>query len=293
LLVTTDLDCTWALDGKAQGALREGQPVTVEVSVGEHLVTAATVNGGKDRWKGTVEVKFLHKKIVHIELKAVRAARLQAPRGSAAGNPATSKTASAPAPTLEETLSWLASNLPALQVSGQASRRQDLGDGAFSDDQYSSTRGVTPGSLQSCNVTLNETTRNEVKSTLHYSTGTAPTNSVLHTNCSFQYTLSLGNITDSRPVRAQVKDLGFLGFESDTSEVWSVALAGRGSSVTQIGSCGGDTSYSDVTPSTGNTFQVNQSYPGISFYSRDKEIVERIARAFAHAAELCRAKEPF
>jgi hypothetical protein len=296
LLVTSDLNCTWTLDGKAQGELRADQPVTVAVGLGEHLVTAATADGGKDRWKGTVELKQPLQKNVHIELKAVRAARLQTSQGSAAGNRTPSKTAGASSPTLEVTLSWLASNLSALQISGLTSGGNNLGNGAYTQFTYSGAQEVTPGSLQSCNITLNYTLREERVTILHFSTPTPPPRTdTMSQNCSFLYSLSLGNITDSRPVSKQLKDVGFgYEFTSDTSEVWAVALTGRGSSVSQKGSCSSYIYYSDGTPSIGpNTNQVSNSFAGIDFFSRDKEIVERIARAFNHAAELCRAKEPF
>ena len=45
LLVKTDMDCNWKLDGQPMGLLKTGAPKSVPVSPGEHLVQAATADG--------------------------------------------------------------------------------------------------------------------------------------------------------------------------------------------------------------------------------------------------------
>jgi hypothetical protein len=45
LVVLCTLDCTWTLDGQAQGQLAAGRPTSMQVSQGEHIVTASTVDG--------------------------------------------------------------------------------------------------------------------------------------------------------------------------------------------------------------------------------------------------------
>ena len=55
LLVTTDLDCDWTVDGESQGRLKADEIRKVRVRRGEHLVRAVAANG-RDMWKGTVIV---------------------------------------------------------------------------------------------------------------------------------------------------------------------------------------------------------------------------------------------
>jgi hypothetical protein len=45
LLVMCDLACNWKLDGKVQGIIAADDSVTVRLSLGKHLVAAATLDG--------------------------------------------------------------------------------------------------------------------------------------------------------------------------------------------------------------------------------------------------------
>ena len=45
LLVTTDMDCNWKLDGQPMDLLKAGRAKAVPVSLGEHLIQAATTDG--------------------------------------------------------------------------------------------------------------------------------------------------------------------------------------------------------------------------------------------------------
>ncbi len=45
LVVLCNLDCSWTLDGQPQGLLAAGRPTRVPVSLGAHMITAATADG--------------------------------------------------------------------------------------------------------------------------------------------------------------------------------------------------------------------------------------------------------
>jgi hypothetical protein len=77
LLLTTDAACTWSLDGKPAGALQPGEPVTVPVTLGEHLITASAGDGTRP-WETTVELTQPAQKVISIQLKPKSRLRLPA-----------------------------------------------------------------------------------------------------------------------------------------------------------------------------------------------------------------------
>jgi hypothetical protein len=83
LLVTTDMDCDWKLDGVSQGRLKAGDAKTVPVSLGEHLVQAVSADG-QDSWKALATVSQSMQKAIEIPLLSVRQARLEKEQKEAA-----------------------------------------------------------------------------------------------------------------------------------------------------------------------------------------------------------------
>ncbi len=75
LLATTDLDCTWKLDGKVQGNLKADDSVVVPVSLGKHLVQASSTDG-LDKWRTVVTVTQAGQEMVDIKLKETRQRRV-------------------------------------------------------------------------------------------------------------------------------------------------------------------------------------------------------------------------
>jgi hypothetical protein len=75
LLVTTDMDCEWKLDGVAQGRLTAEDAKVVKLSIGQHLVQAKS-RDGKDEWKTIITLDQDGQKILQITLKNTRQQRL-------------------------------------------------------------------------------------------------------------------------------------------------------------------------------------------------------------------------
>jgi hypothetical protein len=75
LLVSSDMDCNWKLDGQPMDPLKAGEPKVVPVSPGEHLIQAATTDGvatNRIPFNATIPTKMdidLGKFWVSIELK--------------------------------------------------------------------------------------------------------------------------------------------------------------------------------------------------------------------------------
>jgi hypothetical protein len=67
LLVTTDTDCTWKLDGVAQGKLSLDDPRVVKTTAGDHIIQAVSADG-RLRWAGTVTADPSEQRIVKIPL---------------------------------------------------------------------------------------------------------------------------------------------------------------------------------------------------------------------------------
>ena len=79
ILLQSDLDCTFAIDDQSKQPLKAGETTRVSVSLGEHLVTAVSLDG-KDHWKTVVNLESPVQKVVLVELVKLRAARQAAER---------------------------------------------------------------------------------------------------------------------------------------------------------------------------------------------------------------------
>ena len=75
LLVTTDLDCDWKLDGKPQGHLRAKDSSLLTTVLGQHLVEGRTADG-KDEWRAVVELHTPEQHVAAIGLDVVHQKRL-------------------------------------------------------------------------------------------------------------------------------------------------------------------------------------------------------------------------
>jgi hypothetical protein len=76
MLVTSDLDCEWALDGKPQGFLRTGHPALVPVGLGSHLVEAKTLDSTDEVKVAMVQFPSLEQHVHAIGLQEIRNKRL-------------------------------------------------------------------------------------------------------------------------------------------------------------------------------------------------------------------------
>ena len=83
ILVVCDVGCTWTFDGKARGSLDAGESKKESVSLGQHRIDSATLDG-LDKTAKEFEIKSSAQMIVHIELQPVRDARVKAERDAAA-----------------------------------------------------------------------------------------------------------------------------------------------------------------------------------------------------------------
>ena len=77
LLATTDLDCTWKLDGASQGTLQADDSKVVSLSLGKHLVQATSADG-LDKWRAVITVTQAGQELVEIKLKEARQMRMAA-----------------------------------------------------------------------------------------------------------------------------------------------------------------------------------------------------------------------
>jgi hypothetical protein len=76
LLVTTDLDCDWKLDGKPRGLLRANESSTLATGFGQHLLEATTPDG-KDELRVVVELHKTEQQVAAIVLEPIRQARVE------------------------------------------------------------------------------------------------------------------------------------------------------------------------------------------------------------------------
>jgi hypothetical protein len=103
LLVTTDMDCNWKLDGQPMEPLNSGDSKVIPVSPGEHLIQAATTDGLatiRTRFNTTILTPFdvdRGKFWVDIELKSQHERQLKTQQAEAAGKPAGADVALNPA----------------------------------------------------------------------------------------------------------------------------------------------------------------------------------------------------
>jgi hypothetical protein len=75
LLVRTDLDCQWQLDGQKKGFVHVDDRLRVEVGPGQHLVEAKATDGA-DVWERVVDVDQGRSVVVSIALGAERLEKL-------------------------------------------------------------------------------------------------------------------------------------------------------------------------------------------------------------------------
>jgi hypothetical protein len=75
LLATTDLDCTWKLDGASQGTLKADDSKVVPLSLGKHLVQATSADG-QDKWRAVITITQAGQELVEIKLKEAHQKRM-------------------------------------------------------------------------------------------------------------------------------------------------------------------------------------------------------------------------
>ena len=56
LVVSTDAECRWSVDGEPQGVLKEGAEAKLNLAPGEHRLEAVALTGGP-AWKETLRVE--------------------------------------------------------------------------------------------------------------------------------------------------------------------------------------------------------------------------------------------
>jgi hypothetical protein len=83
LLVRTDLECNWSVDGKSKGVLRVEDRVSVPLELGEHLIEAVPLSGGP-HWEQVLDFKDAKAKVLTIPLLETRAAAERAETAAAA-----------------------------------------------------------------------------------------------------------------------------------------------------------------------------------------------------------------
>jgi hypothetical protein len=105
LHLTTDMDCNWKLDRQPMGLLKAGDPKVVPVSLGEHLVQAATTDGlVKIRVKVEVDQG---QNTIALQLKSLHAEKLKRQQAEAARKKAEAEAALHPTWTDPDTgLMW-------------------------------------------------------------------------------------------------------------------------------------------------------------------------------------------
>jgi hypothetical protein len=69
LVVTSDMDCNWKLDGVEQARLSADDTNAIKTIVGEHLIQATSLDG-QAKWQGTVTADSSVQKVVKIPLSA-------------------------------------------------------------------------------------------------------------------------------------------------------------------------------------------------------------------------------
>lgn len=75
LLVTTDLDCSWGLDGHDMGTLKAGDSRVIPASLGKHTMWAYENTEGPNDWRTVVDVGEAGAR-VEIKLKEVQQTRV-------------------------------------------------------------------------------------------------------------------------------------------------------------------------------------------------------------------------
>ncbi len=70
VLVRTDLDCQWSIDGESKGTLRVDDRVRVTLALGQHLVEATPTTGGA-HWEQVLDIKDSKPQVFSIPLLAL------------------------------------------------------------------------------------------------------------------------------------------------------------------------------------------------------------------------------
>jgi len=71
VLVRTDLQCRWSIDGKPQGVLSVDDRVTVSLGIGEHLMEAVPLSGGP-LWEQVLSISDTNARVFTIPLLAAK-----------------------------------------------------------------------------------------------------------------------------------------------------------------------------------------------------------------------------
>jgi hypothetical protein len=111
LLVMCDLTCDWRLDGEPKGRIPAGESAKAKVDIGEHIIDAATEDGS-DHVQILKEIKDSGQRIIKVELKTVREARLKSEQEHTGSKETLQQSAS-----LEKTAQSQKSEAPALTPS--------------------------------------------------------------------------------------------------------------------------------------------------------------------------------
>ena len=70
LVVTSDMDCNWKLDGVEQARLSADDTNVIKTFAGEHLIQATSLDG-QAKWRGTVTADSAAQKVVKIPLSTM------------------------------------------------------------------------------------------------------------------------------------------------------------------------------------------------------------------------------
>jgi hypothetical protein len=71
LLVRTDMECKWSLDGEQKGVLKTGDRSQAEVAIGQHLIEATSTDG-LIHWEKTIDIKEPKMQTLEIQLESLR-----------------------------------------------------------------------------------------------------------------------------------------------------------------------------------------------------------------------------
>ena len=71
LLVSTDLECRWSIDGDPKGVLKVDDRVPVSLRLGEHLIEVVALSNGV-RWEKVVKLTEPTEQVLAIPLRAER-----------------------------------------------------------------------------------------------------------------------------------------------------------------------------------------------------------------------------
>jgi hypothetical protein len=201
----------------------------------------------------------------------------QQPSGSRGTKSATTAL-SASGPSLKDTLAWLQDHISALQVSFQRADDHPLVGINESGGFVSLKDSYSPQSMDSCNIciVLNHEELNTASGGYEYRTSDV-----------VRFVIALGDLNDGHVESATMAsgNMGSLYFRDSAVSV--LILTGRGSAI--AGTTTLTITNSNGTTTGGGTF----AEPKLVIATQDKDMADRIAKAFTHAASLRRSKEIF